>query len=280
MKGLIIAAGYGTRFLPATKTVPKEMFPLISKPAIAFIVEEFIASGIKDIIFVTSRRKKVLEDYLDREMELEKVFTEKNEQAKLETIRPYDARFSFIRQQEMKGTGHAMLDVEPFIGDDPFVMAYPDDLHFGEKPLALQLVERYNATGKNVLATLHDPPQLERYGVLDLEDDGETIKGIVEKPAPGTAPSKEASIGRFLLTPDIFPILREGYAAHTGPGEFYHTYGLEKLIERRQVIHHQTEGKRLDTGTPEGYMEAIVEYAKDIPSLRNILLRSAEELKG
>jgi UTP--glucose-1-phosphate uridylyltransferase len=213
-------------------------------------------------------------------MELEKVFREKNEKAKLESIQPYDAHFCFVRQQEMQGTGHAMLDVEPYIGDEPFVMAYPDDLHFGEKPLALQLIERYKDTGKSVLATLHDPPALERYGVLDLEEDGETIKGIVEKPAPGTAPSKEASIGRFLLTPDIFPILRKGWAEHTGPGEFYHTYGLEKLIERRQVIHHQTEGKRLDTGTPEGYLEAIIEYAKDNPSLRDILLRSARDLKG
>lgn len=132
MKGLIIAAGYGTRFLPVTKTVPKEMLPLINKPSIDFIVEEFIASGIREILIITSRRKKVMDDYFDREIELESVFEREGKTDKLEAVKPHEAEIFFKRQTEMKGTGHALLQAKAFIGDNPFVVAYPDDLHFGE----------------------------------------------------------------------------------------------------------------------------------------------------
>ena len=155
MKGLIIAAGYGTRFLPATKTVPKEMLPLMDKPSIAFIVEEMIRSGIKDIVIITSRRKKCMDDFFDREVELERELSLKNKTELLEKIKPYEGvNICFIRQQEMKGVGHAMLQAESVIGNEPFVVAYPDDLHFGEKPLAKQLIDAYNESGCTVLATL------------------------------------------------------------------------------------------------------------------------------
>jgi UTP--glucose-1-phosphate uridylyltransferase len=270
MKGLIVAAGYGTRFLPVTKTVPKEMLPLIDKPSIAFIVEEFIASGIDEILIITSRRKKVLEDYFDREMELEGVFAAEGSAAKAEKIKPYNAKIFFVRQQEMMGTGHALLQARPMLGDGPFVVAYPDDLHFGEKPLALQLIERWKETGCSVMAGIHNPPNLERYGILELAEDGLHVTGMVEKPAPGAESSREASIGRYLYTPDIFDYLEEGWRKHGG-GEYYHTYALGRLMAEGKVVYKETEGERLDTGAPEGYLRAILRYAAEQPELAKVL---------
>jgi UTP--glucose-1-phosphate uridylyltransferase len=242
MKGIIVAAGYGTRFLPVTKTIPKEMLPLINKPSISFIIDEFIASGIKDIIVISSRRKKVLEDFFDREIELERVFEKEGAAEKLESIRPRDARFAFIRQTEMMGTGHALLQAAHLIGDDAAVVAYPDDIHMGgSRPLSAQLIESYEKTGCSVLATIHNPPHLERYGVLDLAEDRLHVKGIIEKPPVGTEPSKEVSIGRYLYTPEFFRHLEEGWAKHTG-GEYFHIYALQKLMDQGKVVFRETEG--------------------------------------
>ena len=204
MKGVILAAGYGSRFLPITKSIPKEMLPLITKPSIDFIIEEFIESGIEDILVVTSRRKKSLEDYLDREIELETVFSQEGSDRKLETVKPHAARFFFTRQQSMRGTGHALLLTQPFVGNEPFVVAYPDDLHFGKVPLTAQLIELYNSTGCCVLSSIYNPPNLGRYGILDIDSDGLHVKDIVEKPESGKEPSKEVSIGRYLYLPKIF----------------------------------------------------------------------------
>ncbi len=270
MKGLILAAGYGTRFLPVTKTIPKEMLPLLDKPSIAFIVDEFIASGIEDIVIITSRRKKALEDYFDREMELESVFTAEGALNKLVAIKPPEAHFTFIRQQKMLGTGHALLTTRAVIGQEPFVVAYPDDLHFGVPPLARQLIDTHKETGCTVLSTIHNPVDLERYGILDIDPDGFHVKDIVEKPAPGTAPSKEATIGRYLYTPEIFEFLEEGWKKHTG-GEYYHTYALKKLMYSGQVVYRQCVGERLDTGTPAGYLRAILKYAATVPEYREVL---------
>ncbi|MFP4563193.1 MAG: UTP--glucose-1-phosphate uridylyltransferase [Spirochaetia bacterium] len=273
MKGLIVAAGYGTRFLPVTKAVPKEMLPLIDRPSIDFIVEEFVRSGITEILIITSRRKKSMEDYFDREIELERLFTEEGAAAKLEKVRGPEAEIFFVRQREMLGTGHALLLAEPFMNDEPFIAAYPDDLHFGKTPLAAQLVSAYEETGCSVMATIHDPPNLERYGVIALAEDARHVTDIVEKPAPGTEPSREASIGRYLYTPDIFPCLREGWKAHTaaGSGEYYHTYALKKLMDKNRVIFHRTEGERLDTGAPEGYLKAVLRYASERVELKAVL---------
>jgi len=270
MKGLILAAGYGTRFLPVTKTIPKEMLPLLDKPSIAFIVEEFLAAGIEDIVIITSRRKKALEDYFDREIELETVFEKEEAKKKLEYIAPPKGRFSFIRQQEMLGTGHALLTARSMIGKEPFVVAYPDDLHFGTPPLARQLIDTYEETGCTVLSTIHNSPDLERYGILDIDTDGFHVKDIVEKPAPGAEPSKEATIGRYLYTPDIFDYLEEGWKKHSG-GEYYHTYALKKLMDKGQVVYRQCAGERLDTGSPAGYLRAILRYASGLPEYQEVL---------
>ncbi len=274
MKGIIVAAGYGTRFLPVTKTIPKEMLPLINKPSISFIIEEFIESGIKDIIVISSRRKKVLEDFFDREMEMEGIFRREGAESKLDSIKPHDARFAFIRQTEMMGTGHALLQAAPLIGDEPVIVAYPDDIHMGEKPLSGQLIESYKETGCSVLATIHNPPHLERYGVLDLAEDRKHVKGIIEKPPVGQAPSKEVSIGRYLYTPEFFQYLQEGWEKHTG-GEYYHIYALTKLMDQGKVVFKETEGERLDTGEPAGFLRATLRYAAKDPELLEIIREEA-----
>jgi UTP--glucose-1-phosphate uridylyltransferase len=270
MKAVIVCAGYGTRFLPVTKTIPKEMLPLITRPSVEFIVDEMLAAGITDILFITSRRKKALEDYFDREVELESVFRDGGEKAKLEKIRPTRANCFFVRQQEMRGTGHALLQARPFVGKDPFVVAYPDDLHFGSVPLARQLVETYEKTGCSVLATLHDPPEINRYGIISIAKDGLHVTDIVEKPARGEEPSREASIGRFLYAPDFLDELEKQWTLH-GAGEFFHTPAVRALAGRGRVVYRRVEGMRLDTGEPAGYIEAILRYADSVPELARAL---------
>jgi len=282
MKGIIVAAGYGTRFLPVTKTIPKEMLPLVNKPSISFIVEELIASGIREILIVSSRRKKALEDFLDREIELETIFEREGGAAKLKNVKPYDAEFFFTRQQEMKGTGHALLAAKPFVGNEPVVVAYPDDIHIGEPPLARQLVDLYEKTGCSVLATIYDPPDLHRYGILAIAPDNLHVKDMAEKPKPGAEPSREVSIGRYLYTPDFFDYLEEGFKKHLfGPnpaGEYYHLYALKKLMERNKVVYKRAEGMRLDTGDQEGFLQAILTYAAGIPRLRTVLAETLPKI--
>ena len=270
VKGVILAAGYGSRFLPITKGIPKEMLPLITKPSIDFIIEEFIESGIEDILIVTSRRKKALEDYLDREVELETVFSQEGSDHKLEMVKPHSARFFFTRQQRMWGTGHALLLTQPFIGNEPFVVAYPDDLHFGEIPLTAQLIEVYKSTGCCVLSSIHDPPNLSRYGILDIETDALHVKDIVEKPERGKEPSKEASIGRYLYLPKIFDYLKEGCARRT-EGECDHTGALRRLAAEGVVVFKRIAGERFDVGEPEEYFRAILRYVRTVPELEAIL---------
>jgi UTP--glucose-1-phosphate uridylyltransferase len=281
VKGVILAAGYGTRFLPVTKTIPKEMLPLIDKPSIDFIIEEFLQSGIEEILVVTSRRKKALEDYLDREIELESIFQAEGAQDKLEKIRPPKAKFFFVRQLEMLGTGHALLATRPFIGKEPFVVAYPDDLHIGKVPLAKQLIDLYEQTGCCVLSTIYDPPELHRYGTIAIADDGLHVTKLVEKAPPGTEPSKDASLGRFLYTPEIFPALEAGWKEHVPrKGEYFHTPAVNALAAQGKVVFKRWEGERLDTGKPDGFLRSLLQYAQTVPEFKNVLDRFAAELQG
>ena len=208
---MILAAGYATRFLPASKTIPKEMFPLIDRPAIDFIVQEMADSGIQDILLVSSRRKKVMEDYFDREVELSSAFSNSNEFEKLEVIKPIEANIFTLRQQYMMGTGNALMLVEPFVENEPFVVAYPDDIVLGEKPLSKQLIETWEKTGNTVLAVKQmQEDKLSRYGVIEPENSDKImkVKKMVEKPKQGAAPSRFASFGRYLYTSDIFVALK------------------------------------------------------------------------
>lgn len=270
MKGIIVAAGYGTRFLPVTKTVPKELLPVGTRPSIAFIVDEFVASGIREIVIISSRRKKALEDYFDREIELEEIFKREGKADKLAAIAPPDAEISFVRQREMRGTGHALLQVRSLVGREPCVVAYPDDLHVGKKPLARQLADVYEKTGKCVMATILDPGDVSRYGVVDPAPDGVSVRGFIEKPARGKEPSHEVSIGRYLYTPEFFDFLAEGWAKHE-KGEYFHTYALDRMIAAGKVAYARVEGERLDTGEPGGYLDAILRNAAADPALRPLL---------
>jgi UTP--glucose-1-phosphate uridylyltransferase len=279
MKGVIVAAGYGTRFLPVTKTVPKELLPVGTKPSIAFIVDEFLASGIDEIIVVSSRRKKALEDYFDREIELEEVFRREGRADRLAFVAASRAKVSFVRQTEMLGTGHALLQAKSLLCGEPCVVAYPDDLHVGTPPLSSQLVELYEKTGKSVLATVLEPGDVSRYGVVGPGPDGVSVISFVEKPAPGDEPSHEVSIGRYLYTPEFFELVEEGWRMH-GAGEYFHAYAIERLIAAGKLAFKRASGLRLDTGDPAGYLEAILTDAAANPALRPILERFARERLG
>lgn len=263
MKGIILAAGYGTRFLPITKTIPKEMLPLGTRPALDYVVQEFVDSGIHDILIINSRRKKVLEDYYDREPELEAVFNREGKTANLKKISPPDARMYFIRQQQMEGTGAAVMLAREFAGSDPCVLAFPDDLHFGDVPLARQLIEIHERTGHSVLALEERPAgeDISRYGVAAVVpgSDPLLVCGLVEKPLTGREPSRYISIGRYLVTPDVFDALAEARARHQG-GEFYLTEAFQRLGEAGRLSGCVYQGERLDTGEPLGYYEALVRF--------------------
>jgi len=183
---------------------------------------------------------------------------------------PANVRFAFVRQQRMLGTGHALLQVKGLVGDEPCVVAYPDDLHIGQPPLAAQLIDAWKETGCSVMASVYEAGDVSRYGVLDIAPDGRHVRAIVEKPAPGTEPSKEVSIGRYLYTPEFFDYLEEGWKAHAG-GEYYHIYALNKLMAAGKVVYRRLSGSRLDTGEPEGYLDAILRYADTVPALRKVI---------
>jgi len=280
MKGVILAAGYGTRFLPGTKTIPKEMFPLVDTPVIDLIVKEMVDANINDILIVTSRRKKVLEDYFDREVELEETFLREGAHPKLDLIQPHQANVFFLRQHHMKGTGNALMQVEPFVGKSPFVVAYPDDVVVGAS-LSRQLIEVYEKTGTTVLACQHIPEgDISRYGVVatEMRDGVEYATGMVEKPPPGTEPSRLVGFGRYLYTPDLFDALRRTHPPADHEDEFTQTDAINDLASRGRVAVRRIEGHLLDVGTPLGFLEASVEYGLMREEIREPFLKFLREV--
>ena len=281
MKGVILAAGYATRFLPASKTIPKEMFPLIDRPAIDFIVQEMADSGIRDILLVSSRRKKVMEDYFDREVELSSAFSESNEFEKLEVIKPIEVNIFTLRQQHMMGTGNALMLVEPFVGNEPFVVAYPDDIVLGEKPLSKQLIETWEKTGSTVLAVKQmQEDQLSRYGVIEPENSGKImkVKKMVEKPKQGAAPSRFVSFGRYLYTSELFDALRTSDKNHSHKGEFTQTEAINHLADNGMVSAVEFEGFRYDLGEPLGFLTSAMQIGLTRPEYKKPLLEEMRRL--
>lgn len=275
MKGVIVAAGYGTRFLPLTKTMPKEMLPLWDKPLIDFILDEFEEAGIRDVVVITSRRKAALENYLDREVELESVFEKEGKQAFLDLIKPRNLNFVFIRQQVMKGTGHALLLTKPVIQNEPFIVAYPDDIvlsNKGGKGLSKMMADLYQKTGKSILAVRHEKENISRYGVISpVSKNGQTLVGkIVEKPSQKDAPSDLVSVGRYLFTPDLLDLLEAGFKKHA-KGEFYHIDAINEMSAKDQVLALEIDGLMLDTGEPGSYLVSMLEYLKIHPKGSKIL---------
>ena len=281
MKGVILAAGYATRFLPASKTIPKEMFPLIDRPAIDFIVQEMVDSGINDILLVSSRRKKVMEDYFDREVELSSAFSQSNEIEKLEVIKPIEANIFTLRQQHMMGTGNALMLVEPFVDNQPFVVAYPDDIVLGGKPLSRQLIETWEKTGNTVLAVKElEEDKLYRYGVIEPADSGKimNVRKMVEKPDQGAAPSRFVSYGRYLYTPDLFEALRNSDRSHSGRSEFTQTEAINYLAAEGNVSAVQFEGTRYDLGEPLGFLTSALQIGLQRPEYKESLLDEIRRL--
>jgi len=281
MKGVILAAGYATRFLPASKTIPKEMFPLIDRPAIDFIVQEMVDSGIHDILLVSSRRKKVMEDYFDREVELSSAFSQSNEFEKLEVIKPIEANIFTMRQQQMMGTGNALMLVEPFVDNEPFVVAYPDDIVLGEKPLSKQLIETWEKTGNTVLSVQEmEESQLSRYGVIEPEGTGKImiVNKMVEKPEHGTAPSRFVSFGRYLYTPELFDALRASDNSHSSKSEFTQTEAINHMASQGNVSAVQFEGTRYDLGDPLGFLTSAMQIGLLRSEFKEVLLDEMRRL--
>ena len=259
-----------------TRCVPKEMLPLVDRPAIDFVVQEFIEAGIKEVLIISCRRKKVMEDWFDRDPELEDAFRREGAERKLRAIEPPKLKVSFVRQQRMGGTGDALRLARSFAGSDPVVVAYPDDL-FGLPNCSSQLMETWRRTGRSVLAAENlGDVDVSRYGVLDVQEvSGEImLRQIVEKPMVGAEPSKLVSWGRYLFTPDFFDALDAGAQAHTG-GEYFHIAAINALAAAGRVAVCQIDSARWDTGTPLGYLQACIEVAfqrEDLaPALRGWL---------
>ncbi len=270
-KGLILAAGYGTRMLPVTKASPKEMLPLVDKPVIHYVVEEAVASGIDQIVIVTSAGKRAVENYFDYAPALERALEEKGDLARRDEMRGIAdmAEMVFVRQKEQKGIGHAVLAAESVICGEPFVLYFPDDIIVAESPVTRQLIDVYERHDGCVLAVEQVPhEEISHYGsmaVEPLEDDVFRVRALVEKPRPEEAPSDLAIVGRYVLTPDVFDALHE-----TKPGiggEIQITDGLALLLKTHPVFAYRFQGKRYDTGRPLGLLQASLELMLRRPDL-------------
>ena len=272
-KAIIPAAGLGTRFLPATKAQPKEMLPIVDKPTIQYIVEEAIASGIEEILIITGRNKKSIEDHFDKSVELEMELEKHNKNELLELVQDISEMVDihYIRQKEPKGLGHAIKCAKTFVGDEPFAILLGDDIVYNpEKPCLKQLMDCYNEYKTSILGVQTVPEEdVNKYGIVDgiqIEDRVSKVKGLIEKPSIEEAPSNIAILGRYIVTPRIFDILD-----NTAPGkgnEIQLTDALLQLLKEEAMYAYNFEGRRYDVGDKLGYLQATVEYALRKPELR------------
>lgn len=285
-KAIIPAAGLGTRFLPATKAMPKEMLPIVDKPTIQYIVEEAIASGIEDIIIVTGKGKRAIEDHFDRNLELESNLEEKNKLELLEKINvSSNIDIHYIRQKEPLGLGHAIWCARNFIGDEPFAVLLGDDVVKSDEPCLKQLMDQYEKTLSSVIGVQEVPDEdVHRYGVIDPVNTNDRLMQVtqfVEKPALEDAPSNFAIIGRYVLTPEIFRFLDEKKKGKGG--EIQLTDAIEALNGIQRVFAYDFEGRRYDVGEQLGFIETTIDFAlgrADLSdSVRELILRKAEELR-
>lgn len=264
-KAVVLAAGYGTRLLPATKAQPKETLPLIDKPIIQYTVEEAAWSGLEHVIIVTSSGKRAVEDHFDRSLELEQTLIEKGDQARLEEIRRITdlAQVVYVRQKEQRGIADAVYTVRHVVGDEPFVLFFPDDVIVADVPAARQLIDVHERYGGCVLAVEEVPPEeVSSYGIVDGEPVGEgvfRVRGLVEKPKPEDAPSNLGIVGRYVLTPEIFGAIERTPLGTAG--ELQITDALEILRAERPMFAYRFQGRRYDTGRPLGLLKASVELA-------------------
>ena len=268
------AAGLGTRFLPATKAQPKEMLPLVDKPIIQYGVEEAVASGVDNIILVTGRGKNAIEDHFDVNIELETFLEARKKMDQLEEVRKISnmINVAYVRQGEPLGLGHAVLVTAELVGNEPFAVILADDVIDAEPPALKQMMDVYDKVGGPVLAVERVPAdQVSSYGIVDilpgtqLGDGIYQVRDLVEKPPKEEAPSNLAIIGRYILTPDIFPALKATASDRTG--EIQLTNGLRKLLQQRKIYACEIQGSRHDTGNKLGYLKAVVYFALRRPDL-------------
>ncbi|WP_373823417.1 UTP--glucose-1-phosphate uridylyltransferase GalU [Neisseria dentiae] len=268
-KAVFPVAGMGTRFLPATKASPKEMLPIVDKPLIQYAVEEAVAAGCTEMVFVTGRNKRSIEDHFDKAYELETELEQRNKNKLLEHVKdilPPEITCLYIRQAEALGLGHAVLCARAAVGDNPFAVILADDLIDAPQGALKQMVDIYNQTGNSVLGVeTVDPSQTGSYGIVEVENlkSYKRITNIVEKPKPEEAPSNLAVVGRYILTPRIFDLLTN---LPRGAGnEIQLTDGIARLLDHEFVLAHAFEGTRYDCGSKLGYLEATVAYGLKHP---------------
>ena len=272
-KAIIPAAGLGTRFLPATKAQPKEMLPIVDKPTLQYIIEECVASGIEEILIITGRNKKSIEDHFDRSVELEMELEKSGKEEMLKMVREISdmVNIHFIRQKEPKGLGHAIQCAKTFVGNEPFAVLLGDDVVYNDnKPCLKQLIDCYEEYKTSVLGVQTVEPQdVNKYGIvggLHIEDRVYKVKNLIEKPAVEEAPSNVAILGRYIITPKIFEILE-----NTKPGkgnEIQLTDALLELIKHEAMYAYDFEGRRYDVGDKLGFLQATVEFALKREELR------------
>lgn len=281
-KAIIPAAGLGTRFLPATKAMPKEMLPIVDKPTIQYIIEEAVASGIEDIIIVTGKGKRAIEDHFDFAPELEQNLREKGKVDLLEKVQYATnlADIHYIRQKEPKGLGHAVWCARNFIGNEPFAVLLGDDIVQSETPCLRQLIQKYEETYSSVIGvqTVADK-ETHRYGIVDpstKDDRLYQVKHFVEKPKQGTAPSNLAIMGRYILTPEIFMFLDKQEKG--AGGEIQLTDAIQQLNQIQRVFAYDFEGKRYDVGETFGFVKTTIEFAIQHEDLREDMLDYLKDL--
>ncbi|MGV8145337.1 MAG: UTP--glucose-1-phosphate uridylyltransferase GalU [Alkaliphilus sp.] len=276
-RAIIPAAGLGTRFLPATKAQPKEMLPIVDKPTIQYIIEEAIESGIEEILIITGRNKRAIEDHFDKSVELEFELEKKGKHNSLDEIRKISdmVNIHYIRQKEPKGLGHAINCAKSFIGDEPFAVLLGDDIVYAKKPCLKQMIVIYNEYKTSILGVQEIPCEdISKYGIVDakhIEGRVHKVKGLVEKPTVENAPSNIAILGRYIISPAIFEILEK-----TKPdkgGEIQLTDALMELAQKEAIYAYECEGKRYDVGNKQGFLEATVEFALRREDLRDDFLK-------
>ena len=266
-KAIIPAAGLGTRFLPATKAQPKEMLPIVDKPAIQYIVEEAVASGIQDIIIVTGRNKRAIEDHFDKSAELEQLLEQKGSAELLQIVQSVSKLVDvyYVRQKEPLGLGHAVYTARKFIGNEPFALLLGDDIIMSDPPCLKRMIDLYEQEETSVIAVQEVPwNDVSKYGIISPGAENR-IEDLVEKPEVGSAPSNLAVIGRYIIEPEIFDIL-EKQAPGRG-GEIQLTDALRVLNRMHSMVAYKQEGRRFDVGDKMGYMEATIEFALSRPDL-------------
>lgn len=279
-KAIIPSAGLGTRFLPATKAQPKEMLPIVDKPTLQYVIEEAVASGIEEILIITGKNKKSIEDHFDKSVELELALASKGDEEKLKMVQDISnlATIYYVRQKEPKGLGDAIYCARHFIGDEDFAILLGDDIISSQEPCLKQLINTYKKYNTSIIGVQNVPDEdVSKYGIVDsieVDDNTSKIKALVEKPNKDDSPSNKAILGRYIVSPKIFSILEKQELGING--ELQLTDALNELLKIESIYAYEFKGKRYDLGCKMGYLEANIDYALKRDDLRDGLLKIME----